>query len=359
MSEKAKKRYKFKVRSIRDVATMMAIMVVLCAAVVTAFLGGFSSEEWWIIALWIVGGGVATYFMAYSAVRRFVIYKIKPIYQLVLSRNLRTEELETELAKRPNLMEFVGDKLSVWADANRKEIARLKENEKYRKEFLGNVSHELKTPIFNIQGYISTLLDGALSDEKVLRKYLERSEKSIDRLINIVDDLDEISRLESGVLNLNMRRFDIVQLTRDIVESLSYEATERNITITLGKEPDEPQPAVTVRADRRYIDQVINNLVVNSVRYGRDGGHTRIIFFDLFDRVMIEVSDDGMGIDKKDLPRIFERFYRVDKSRSREQGGTGLGLAIVKHIIEAHHESITVRSELGKGTTFSFTLSKN
>ena len=341
----------FKVRSIGDVATLMAIMVVLCAAVVTTVLGGFTSEKWWIIALCIVVGGVATYFIAYSAVHRFVIYKIKPIYQVVLARNLRTEEVETELAKRPNLMEYVGDKLSVWADANRKEIARLKENEKYRKEFLGNVSHELKTPIFNIQGYISTLLDGAMSDEKVLRKYLERSEKSIDRLINIIDDLDEISRLESGVLNLNLRRFDI--------ESLSYEATERHITISLGNEPTEPQPPVTVKADRRYIDQVINNLVVNSVRYGREGGHTRISFIDLFDRVMIEVADDGMGIDKADLPRIFERFYRVDKSRSREQGGTGLGLAIVKHIIEAHHEGITVRSELGKGTTFSFTLSKN
>ncbi|MBR6813072.1 MAG: sensor histidine kinase, partial [Tidjanibacter sp.] len=185
------------------------------------------------------------------------------------------------------------------------------------------------------------------------------SEKSIDRLINIIDDLDEISRLESGVLNLNLRRFDIVSLARDIVESLSYEATERHITISLGNEPTEPQPPVTVKADRRYIDQVINNLVVNSVRYGREGGHTRISFIDLFDRVMIEVADDGMGIDKADLPRIFERFYRVDKSRSREQGGTGLGLAIVKHIIEAHHEGITVRSELGKGTTFSFTLSKN
>ena len=349
----------FKVRSIGDVATLMAIMVVLCAAVVTTVLGGFTSEKWWIIALCIVVGGVATYFIAYSAVHRFVIYKIKPIYQVVLARNLRTEEVETELAKRPNLMEYVGDKLSVWADANRKEIARLKENEKYRKEFLGNVSHELKTPIFNIQGYISTLLDGAMSDEKVLRKYLERSEKSIDRLINIIDDLDEISRLESGVLNLNLRRFDIVSLARDIVESLSYEATERHITISLGNEPTEPQPPVTVKADRRYIDQVINNLVVNSVRYGREGGHTRISFIDLFDRVMIEVADDGMGIDKADLPRIFERFYRVDKSRSREQGGTGLGLAIVKHIIEAHHEGITVRSELGKGTTFSFTLSQN
>ena len=358
---KREKRIKrvLKVRRIADVAIMMAAMVVLCATVATAVIGGFSTESWWIIALWIVGGGVAAYFLTYWAVRRFVIYKIKPIYQIVLSRNLRTEELETELAKRPNLMEYVGDKLSVWADANRREIERLKENEKYRRDFLGNVSHELKTPIFNIQGYISTLLDGALTDEKVLRKYLERSEKSIDRLINIVDDLDEISRLESGVLNLNLRRFDIVQLTRDIVESLSYEATERNIVISLGDEPAVPQPPVIVRADRRYIDQVINNLVVNSVRYGREGGHTHITFYDLFDRVMIEVSDNGIGIDKADLPRIFERFYRVDKSRSREQGGTGLGLAIVKHIIEAHHEGISVRSEVGKGTTFSFTLSKN
>ncbi len=344
---------------VTDVATWLAALTVIFSLLIALVTGGFDGPRWWLLLLLIGCAGVASFFAARYAVRRFVVYKIKPIYQIVLERNIRSAELETEFVNRPNLMEDMEDMVIVWAEKHRKEIARLKESEQYRKEFIGNVSHELKTPIFNIQGYISTLLDGALGDETVLRKYLERSEKSIDRLINIVDDLDEISRLESGVLNLQYRRFDIVQLTRDIVDSLGYEATERNIVISLGSEPDQPQQPVTVRADRRYVDQVINNLVVNSIRYGREGGHTHISFIDLFDKVMIEVADDGVGISKADLPRIFERFYRVDKSRSRAQGGTGLGLSIVKHIIEAHHESISVRSEIDKGTTFSFTLSKN
>ncbi len=348
-----------KMHKVTDVAIWLAALTVILCLLTALIVGGFDGSRWWLALVLSGCAGVASYYATCYAVRLFVLYKIKPIYQIVLERNIRSTELEAEIANRPSLMEDMEDRITIWAEKHRKEIARLKESEKYRKEFIGNVSHELKTPIFNIQGYISTLLDGAMSDETVLRKYLERSEKSIDRLINIVDDLDEITRLESGVLNLQYRRFDIVQLTRDIVDSLGYEATERNIVISLGGEPEQPQPPVIVRADRRYVDQVLNNLVVNSIRYGSEGGHTHISFIDLFDKVMIEVADDGVGIPKADLPRIFERFYRVDKSRSRAQGGTGLGLAIVKHIIEAHHESISVRSELGRGTTFSFTLSKN
>lgn len=298
----------------------------------------------------------STFFLSNYVMRKFVVYKIKPIYQVALSKNIKTQDLERELAHKHNMMEDIEGQLTVWAESNKKEITRLKENEKYRKEFLGNVSHEIKTPIFNIQGYILTLLDGALEDETINRKYLERAEKSIDRLINIVTDLEEISRLESGVLFLEKEKFDIVALARDIVEATEMEASRRSIEITVRNPHNVP---IMVYADRRYVGQVFVNLIINSIKYGREHGKTKISFIDLFDKIMVEVADDGVGIAKEDIPRVFERFYRTDKSRSRDQGGTGLGLSIVKHIIEAHNESITLRSELSRGSTFSFTLSKN
>ena len=212
------------------------------------------------------------------------------------------------------------------------------------------------TPIFTLQGYIVTLLDGAIEDKAVNRKYLERSEKNIDRLIHIVDDLEEISKLEAGAPVLEKECFDVVALVREIADSLEMDAARRRIGIRVGN--PHGQPPVPVTADRRRIAQVITNLLSNSIKYGREGGETRIGFVDMFDRVLVEVKDDGIGIAEENIPRVFERFFRVDKSRSREQGGTGLGLAIVKHILEAHGERITLRSKLGEGSAFSFTLSK-
>lgn len=303
------------------------------------------------LSFFAIGYGTARW-----TIHKFVVFKIKPIYQIVLSRNVSTKALEDELSEAGNRLEKVSDELSHWAETNRKEIARLKENEKYRKEFLGNVSHEIKTPIFNIQGYITTLLDGALDDRSINRTYLERAEKSIDRLIDIVNDLDEISRLESGMLRLEKKRFDVVALARDVMETAEMEAGRKQISLVV--HPPVGAASLPVLADKRYIGQVLGNLVVNSIRYGRPGGKTVVSFIDMFDKAMVEVADDGIGIAREDVPRIFERFYRTDKSRSREQGGTGLGLAIVKHILEAHDETISVRSEPGKGSTFSFTLKK-
>jgi two-component system phosphate regulon sensor histidine kinase PhoR len=237
-----------------------------------------------------------------------------------------------------------------------KEIARLKENEKYRKEFVGNVSHEIKTPIFNIQGYISTLLDGGVDDPVLFRRYLERTEKSIDRLINITKDLEAISKLESGVLNLNYERFDIVALTRDIVDSVEFEATKKNITIVIGSSYTVPYPSVWVKADRYYIEQVLINLIINSIRYGNEGGETFIKYIDLFDKVLVEVRDNGRGIAKEDIPRVFERFYRTDKGRSREQGGTGLGLSIVRDTVRLYGGTIAVAPNEPAGTTFTVLL---
>ena len=298
------------------------------------------------------------YTLARYTIKKFVIYRIKPIYQIVSSKDFNSHELEQELAHKQNMISGVEGELTNWAESNRKEIHRLKENEKYRKEFVGNVSHEIKTPIFNIQGYILTLLDGALEDETINRKYLERTEKSIDRLINIVTDLDQISKLESGVLLLRKELFDVVGLAKEIIETTELDAAKRAINVSISNYNGAQIVPIMITADKRYIGQVFVNLLTNSIKYGKHGGTTKISFIDLFDKIMIEVSDDGVGIAKEDIRRVFERFYRTDKSRSREQGGTGLGLSIVKHIIEAHHENITLRSHIGKGSTFSFTLSK-
>lgn len=293
--------------------------------------------------------------VALFIIRKYVAYKLKPIYSIVLSRDVHTNEILSEL--KDKRVENIGEELTAWADTNDKEIARLKEAERFRKQYLGNVAHELKTPIFNIQGYISTLLDGGLEDELINRKYLERAEKSIDRLINIVNDLDTISKLENSMNKLNLEKFDIVALAKEIAEQAEIEADKKHIRISVKGVENLPSP-FWVLADKHYIGQVFVNLIINSIRYGKEGGQTRIRFRDMLDKILVEVEDNGLGIGKEDLPRIFERFYRTDKGRSREQGGTGLGLAIVKHIIEAHGERISVRSEPGVGSTFSFTLKK-
>jgi two-component system phosphate regulon sensor histidine kinase PhoR len=309
--------------------------------------------------LFAIGSGLVVFLSDKRVMKSFFIQRIKPLYRIVLGRDIKTTELSAELEQANHPERSVSAELNRWAEQNQREIARLKENEKYRKEFVGNVSHEIKTPIFNIQGYISTLLDGGMSDPLMCRRYLERAEKSIDRLINITKDLEAISKLESGVLNLNYERFDIAALARDIVDTIEFEATKRQITIHIGWESSQPYPPVWVKADRYYIEQVLINLIINSIRYGNEGGCTDIKFIDLFDKILIEVKDNGRGISKEDIPRVFERFYRTDKGRSREQGGTGLGLAIVKHVLEAHGETINLRSELGVGSTFSFTLNKS
>lgn len=235
------------------------------------------------------------------------------------------------------------------------EIKKLKEMERFRKDFLGNVSHELKTPIFNIQGYILTLLDGGMEDENVNRLYLKRAEKSINRLNNIVEDLDSIARLESGAFKLHLESFNLMKVIEEVVDD--YEMTARQQNIKVSVDLTFPGP-VQVKADRKRIVEVIGNLVNNSIKYGKRGGKTSIMVIETGKKVVVEISDNGIGIEEKDLPRIFERFFRVDKSRSRESGGTGLGLSIVKHIVQAHNQNITVKSRLGQGTTFTFSLDK-
>ncbi len=332
-----------------------SLLIASLATVIVAVVLLLMEQQWWITLLVAVGTFLLMALVALFIIRKYVAYKLKPIYSIVLSRDVHTKEVFSEL--KDKRVENIGEELTAWADTNDREIARLKETEQFRKQYLGNVAHELKTPIFNIQGYILTLLDGGLEDDLINRKYLERTEKSIDRLINIVNDLDTISKLESNMNKLYMERFDVVALAKEIAEQAELEADKKNIKICV-KGSDNLPSSFWVSADKHYIGQVFVNLIVNSIRYGKEGGTTRIRFRDMLNKIQVEVEDNGLGMAKEDLPRIFERFYRTDKGRSREQGGTGLGLAIVKHIIEAHGERIFVRSELNVGTTFSFSLKK-
>jgi len=295
------------------------------------------------------------FYIIQFAIHRLILEKIRPIYKII--DFVPRKQKEEKLKFAPGFVELTDVEQDVenWAQNQRQEIERLKELERYRKDFVGNVSHELKTPIFNIQGYILTLLEGGLEDPTINKLYLTRTEKSIDRMISIVEDLESINKLETGELKPQFSVFDIVKIVEDVIEMEQRLSKERKIWLTITDKPDKP---LMVKADRKRIIEVLTNLVVNAIKYGKKNGFVKINFYDFDDKIMLEVSDNGIGIDKKDLPRVFERFYRVDKSRSREQGGTGLGLSIVKHIIEAHNQTINVQSVLNEGTTFTFTLEK-
>ena len=236
------------------------------------------------------------------------------------------------------------------------EINILKDQENYRREFLGNVSHELKTPLFTIQGYILTLIEGALKDKKVRGKYLRRSAKGVDRLISIVKDLDLITQFESGVKTVDKTDFNIYELIENVYDLMEFESEKNNTKLLINNKNITP---VIVNADKERILQVLTNLIVNSIKYGKENGYTEVKVEEYDkDRIIVRVKDNGEGIEDEHLPRLFERFYRIDKNRSRKKGGSGLGLSIVKHIIEAHQEQIFVESKIGQGTEFSFTLQK-
>ena len=297
----------------------------------------------------------SSYLSVYFSLNRFIYNRLKIIYKTIgkwheIKRGHQTEK------DRDDILGMVNQVVLEWHDVQQQKIEELQKMADYRREFLGNVSHELKTPIFNIQGYILTLLDGGLKDKKINKKFLEKTAKSVDRMIAIVQDLEEISKFESGVMDLNETVFDINGLCREVRDFLEVKAEKNDMRILI-REPENSR--VMVQADKTRIRQVLINLVDNAINYGRqENGRIEFSFYDFHDNVLIEVGDNGIGISEENLPRIFERFYRVDKSRSREKGGTGLGLAIVKHIIEAHRQSISVRSKPGKGSTFSFTLKK-
>jgi two-component system phosphate regulon sensor histidine kinase PhoR len=254
-----------------------------------------------------------------------------------------------------HIISQVDDDVAQWARDKMNEITILRNNEQFRREYIGNVSHELKTPLTNIQGYIETLIDGGLKDDEINMTYLERTDRNIGRLISIVQDLDTISKFESGMLKLSLEDFDINEMVEEVLEFNEKKAGDKHIALTLDNTTHSP---AIVHADKRRIYEVLNNLVVNSINYGNENGTTEVIVSDIENKYLVEVKDNGIGIASENIGRVFERFFRVDKSRSRDSGGTGLGLAIVKHIMEAHNELITVKSKIGVGTTFSITLKK-
>ncbi len=337
---------------------LLVLLSLIIAIVLSVIVNGFVTTDLNNYKWKIVAGCFIISFITSLILLLFVnILLLKRINQLLITVKdfrLQSDKPTTDLHYGKNEIDNLNMEIVAWADNRKNEIERLKKLEVYRKEFLGNVSHELKTPIFNIQGYVLTLLDGGLEDPSINRNYLVRAEKSVDRMITIIDDLEAISQLETGELQIDPERFDLTALVKDVVDAQEMKATEKGIVLTM---PDEHK-AVYVYGDRFRIRQVLVNLIVNSVKYGKENGETKIRFYNAGDTISIEVADNGIGIDKKHLPRLFERFYRVDKSRSREQGGTGLGLAIVKHIIEAHNQTIHVMSTEGVGTVFSFTLKK-
>lgn len=273
------------------------------------------------------------------------------IYKLIYDS--KKDKTSRDISKES--LEDVNKQVMEWAESTQKEIATLKSLEEYRKNYVGNIAHELKTPIFSIQAYLHTLLEGGLYDQNINKDYLKRAVDNTERLQNIIEDLDIITKLEDGKAELDIKRFEIKELVKDLFLDLKSMAKKKKISFQFKEGASSP---FYVLADREAIRQVFTNLLVNSIKYGKDGGITKVSFYDMDTEILVEISDTGIGIDEKHLKHVFDRFYRIDASRSRAQGGSGLGLSIVKHIIEAHDQTINVRSTLNIGSTFGFTLKK-
>lgn len=296
-------------------------------------------------------GFISTFLACLYIVDTFIYKKLEKMSKAFSSLNVSVGKKSN--AHSSNLLDKMEANIVSISAKKDEELEELKKLEQYRREFLGNVSHELKTPIFNIQGYVETLLDGGLEDKNVNKAYLEKASKNLDRLSSIVEDLLQISQYESGKLVIEEEKFDIKKVVMDVFESLAYQASQKKIQL---KFKDGSSSSIFVIADKIRITQVLNNLISNAIKYGRVGGGVYVGLILLNDKLKVEITDDGLGISAEHLPRLFERFYRVDKMRSRESGGTGLGLSIVKHIIEAHGEQVSVESKVGVGSTFYFNL---
>ncbi len=281
--------------------------------------------------------------------------RIKLIYKMIRSSKVSLKNEDLHVSKALENLSEVESQVQDYVVKQQKEIETLKELEEYRKNFLGNISHELKTPIFSVQGYIHTLLDGGLNDDQVNRRFLQKAASNIERLETVVNDLEIIAKLEDATMQLDLQGFDIKELSQEVIDQVEVQARQSNINVGFKSGADR---SFFVEADREYIRTVLINLVVNSIKYGRENGITGIGFYDMENYILVEVADNGIGIENKHLRHLFDRFYRVDKSRSRQGGGSGLGLSIVKHILEAHGQTINVRSTPGLGTTIGFTLKK-
>ncbi|GAC1452039.1 MAG: ATP-binding protein [Chitinophagaceae bacterium] len=298
---------------------------------------------------------IGSFLLILSIFQQFIYRKIKLIYKFIYqTKASKKEEMYYKYILPQKSIDEVRQDVEDWGEQRRREIELLKKNESFRKDFLQNLSHEFKTPVFAIQGYVDTLLQGAMEDPETNKRFLQKASRNIERLVNLIKDLDEISRLERGELKLIQQNFVIQELIREVYETLSLKAEQRHISLSIKKGCEQP---IVVYADKEKIRQVVSNLVDNSIKYGKESGHTIASLYNIDDKnILVEIGDDGIGISERHLPRIFERFYRTDESRGRQIAGSGLGLSICKHIVEAHGHSIHVRSKENVGTSIGFTL---
>ena len=345
MGVKYRKSYKFAIKS-SGVITLFALLLLVSLQYLFFKINTLFTVTFTLLFF------AFTFFVLQYRVERFIYRRIQKIYKEVSILDesvLRSQPITTD-------MQTLMYEVNKFATDKKIEIESLKVQEEYRREFIGNVAHELKTPLFTVQGYISTLIDGGVKDKAIRKKYLERADAGIERLIDIVNDLDMITKLESNELKLKMQTFDIVQLFQNVFDLLEMKADSKDITLMFDKDSYRP---IFVNGDREKINQVLLNLIDNSIKYGKENGTTEVSIESLTDKkLLIRITDNGYGIEKKHIARLFERFYRTESSRSREIGGSGLGLSIVKHIIEAHNEHIYVESKVGVGSEFSFTIEK-
>jgi two-component system phosphate regulon sensor histidine kinase PhoR len=334
-------------------AVILLMVIGIYASLSAAGLALFS----WKFLAWFAGlTFILLFIFLTSVMRNYLSEKFKLIYKTIQNLKLTKEEKRNKkVDMSSDVLTTIEKEVEDWAESKRSEIEQLRRLEAYRREFLANVTHELRTPLFNIQGYVSSLSAGAVNDPEVNLNFLKKAETNIDRMIDMIEELEVISRLETGEMQLDESHFDLYSLSREVYTHLEDMAKSKNISLIFGA---DTSLGTFVYADREKIRQVLVNLVTNSIKYGVDNGRTKISIYDMVENFLIEISDNGIGIEEKHLPRVFERFYRVDRSRTRAEGGTGLGLAIVKHIVEAHGQTVNVRSTPGLGSTFSFTVRK-
>ena len=346
MPKEIKRSYNF---ALITASYVTALLLVVLGCYQFFLLGGISFLPLFIFALFSFG---FCFLIVQLRIEHFIYKRVREVYDnisLLDSTSLQKNPITTDMAALTREVEK-------FAEDKKLEIELLKARENYRKDFLGNISHELRTPLFTVQGYILTLLDGAVKDKKIRKKYLTQAGKGVDRLIYIVQDLEMIAKLETGNLTLHKENFNIVEIVRNVFYLMEMKAAKKDISLSFDRDYDEQ---INVHADQERIQQVITNLVVNSIKYGKKGGTTEVSIEELTTKkLIVRITDNGEGIQKKHIPRLFERFYRVDKSGSRKEGGSGLGLSIVKHILEAHGEKLYVESDFGVGSEFSFTVEK-
>ena len=339
---------KFKTRFLLiSISLFVSILISLIFVLINDTNNEFNYYEFLLIVILSL---IIIYIFGVIYTRFFLYNKLKNISKDILPSKDISQTVTTN-------MDDLMDEIKDYDSKLKLEFSEMKKQESFRREFIGNLAHEIKTPLFTSQSYLLTLRDGALEDKSVNRKYLKTASKAIDRLNLIVKDLDLITKIESGESNLNLLKFDIIELIQNVYEMLDFSAKKKNIELIIEHENNPPE---LVTADKEKIEQVVTNLVDNSIKYGKENGTTEIVVQNLTDeKIIIRVTDNGIGLEDENYTRIFERFYRVDKSGSRTAGGSGLGLAIVKHIIDAHDEKIYVESEYGVGSEFSFTLEKS